>query len=337
MNKICVAALCLISILGVQHLSAGGSENENWKEIKAKLKAEGWKQVADEVFERQRTATKVERLAYGREGLVWTIGELKGRLQSLQEEYQRYPSEDLAKVIDNLTARIANAREELRGLPEGMASLSDASTVGCSRCYSATVDAYPLTSSQGVGAVADAKFSSDCGNSGDTYAYAYVRANLNGTTTTKTQEDPRSGSNATSRAAATMNGSTDCYSEAYASTGSSALSIFYSTTETNYSCPSTPTPLSVAISGTAYEYFAGTACRSRTWTATATGGSSPYTYQWYYNGTAVGTGSTYTRSVCPANASFQLRVVVTGSNGATAQAYHDVTVEREQMCGQYVC
>lgn len=338
-KKIGIAVLCVIGILGVQHLSAAGPEKETWKEIKGKLRAEGWKQVSNGVFERQPTETKVERLAYGREGIVWTIGELKGRLKSLREEYQLHPSEDLAKVIENLTARIANAREELRGpgTAEGLSSLSEASTVGCSRCYSATVDAYPLTSSQGVGAVADAKFSSDCGNTANTYAYAYARATLNGTTTAKTQEDPRSGSNITSHAAAVMNGSVDCYSEAYASTQSSALNISYSTTETNYSCPTTATPLSVSISGSAYEYFAGTTCRSRSWTAAGSGGSSSYTYQWYYNGAAVGTGSTYTRSVCPANASFQLRVVVTDSTGATAQDYHDVTVEREQMCGQYVC
>jgi hypothetical protein len=347
MKKFWTAVFCLISILGVQHLSAAGTEKETWKETKARLAAEGWKQVSDSVFERQRTETQVERLAYGREGIVWTIGELKGRLKSLQEEYQSHPSDDLAKVIDSLTTRIENARQELRAPTDGgissmseassMSSMTETSTTGCSRCYSATTNAYPLTSSQGVGAVADATFSSGCGNVGYTYAFAYSRATLNGTTTTKTQEDPRSGSNATSHAAASVNGSADCYSEAYASTESSALGIFYSTTDVNYSCPAIATPLSVSISGTTYEYFAGTGCRSRTWTATPSGGTAPYTYQWYYNGSAVGTASTYTRSVCAANLSFQLRVVVTDSTGVTAQDYHDVTVEREQMCGQYVC
>jgi hypothetical protein len=338
-KKVWTAVLCLISILGVQQLSWAGPEKETWQEVKGKLRAEGWKQISSGVFERQVTDTKVERLAYGREGLVWTIGELKGRLKSLREEYERHPSQDLAKVIDNLTARIANAREELRANPEGGSSLNEKSAVGCSRCYSAAVDAYPLTASQGVGAVADSKFSSDCGNSGDTYAYAYARATLNGTTTTKTQEDPRSGSNVASHAASTVNGSVDCYSEAYASTQSTALNLSYSTTDTNYLCPAAATPLSVSISGTNYEYFVTTGCRSRTWTATASGGSSPYTYQWYYNGTAAGTGGTYTRSVCPSNLSFQLRVVVTDSTGATAQAYYDVTVEydREPTCGQYAC
>ncbi|HEX7183039.1 MAG TPA: SprB repeat-containing protein [Thermoanaerobaculia bacterium] len=337
MKKIWTAVLCLISILGVQHLSAAGPEKETWKETKAKLRAEGWKQVSERVFERQRTETQVEHLAYGREGLVWTISELKGRLKSLQEEYQSHPSEDLAKVIDSLTIRIADAREELLGTADGIASLSEASTIGCSRCYSATVDAYPLTGSQGVGAVADAKFTSDCGNSGDTYAYAYARATLNGTTTTKTQEDPRSGSNATSHAAATMNGSVDCYSEAYAATQSTALNIFYSTTETNFSCPAPVQPLSVSISGSTYEYFAGTACRSRTWTATVSGGSSPYTYKWYSGSTVVGTASTYTRSICRTHPSFQLKVVVTDSTGATVQDLHDVTVEAEPMCGDQFC
>jgi len=340
MKKFWTPILCLISILGVQQLSEAAPEKETWKQTKARLAAEGWTQVSESVFERQRTETQVERLAYGREGLVWTISELKGRLKSLQEEQQSHPSADLAKLIDGLTARIENAREELRATMEGtssMSSMTEASTVGCSRCYSATVDSYPLTSTQGVGAVADASFSSGCGNSGNTYAFAYARATLNGTTTTKTQEDPRSGANATSHAAASVNGSADCYSEAYASTESSALGISYSTTETNYSCPAAATPLSAAISGTDYEYFYGGGCRSRTWSAGASGGSPGYTYQWYYNNTAVGTGSTYTRSVCATNFSFQLRVVVTDSTGATAQDYHDVWVEQEPQCGQYAC
>jgi len=346
MKKLWAPVFCLISILGVQHLSAASPEKETWKETKARLAAEGWKQVSESVFERQRTETQIERLAYGREGIAWTIGELKGRLKSLQEEYQSHPSDDLAKVIDSLTTRIENARQELRAPADGISSMSEASslssmtetsTTGCSRCYSATTNAHPLTSSQGVGAVADATFSSGCSNTGYTYAFAYARATLNGTTTTKTQEDPRSGSNATSHATATVNGSVDCYSEAYASTESSALGISYSTTDINYSCPAIATPLSVTVSGTTYEYFAGTGCRSRTWTATPSGGTSPYTYQWYYNGAAVGTASTYTRSVCAASGSFQLRVVVTDSTGATAQSYHDVTVEVEPMCGQYAC
>ena len=337
MKKLCTAILCLAGILGVQQPSAAGSQKQTWKDIKAELRADGWNQVSEKVFERQVTETRVERLAYGREGLVITISEMKSRLKSLEEEYQRHPSEDLAKVIANLAARIEAAREQLRAPADGIASMTEASVTGCNRCYSGTADAYPLTSSQGVGAVADAKFTSDCGNSGNTYAYAYARATLNGTTTTKTQEDPRSGSNATSHAAAAVNGSVDCFSEAYASTQSSALGISYSTTDTNYSCPATATPLSASISGTDYEYFAGTGCRSRTWTASVSGGSTPYTYQWYYNNTAVGTGSTYTRSVCGSHMSFQLKLVATDSTGATAQSTLFVTVESEPMCGQYAC
>lgn len=340
MKKLFTAILCLICFLGVRNLSEAGTARESWKEIKANLKADGWKQVSEKVFERQVTETRVEHLAYGREGIVWMISEMKGRLQSLQEEYQRHPSEDLAKVIDNLTRRIESAREELRAPADGtdgIASMSAASTTGCSRCYSATTDAYPLTGSQGVGAVSDAKFSADCGNSGNTYAYAYARATLNGVTTTKTQEDPRSGSNVTSHAAASVNGSVDCYSEAYSSTQSSALGISYSTTDANYSCPPAATPLSASISGTTYEYFAGTGCRSRTWTASVSGGSAPYTYQWYYNNSAVGTGSTYTRSICGSHMSFTLKLVVTDSTGATAQSTIFVTVESEPMCGEYAC
>ena len=35
MKKFLTAVFCLISILGVQHLSAAGPEKESWKETKA--------------------------------------------------------------------------------------------------------------------------------------------------------------------------------------------------------------------------------------------------------------------------------------------------------------
>ena len=96
--------------------------------MKGKLRAEGWKQISEGVFERQRTDTQVERVGYGREGHIWLIGELKGKLNALREEYQRYPSEDLARIIDDLTLRIENAREELRSSSrQELSSLNEAS------------------------------------------------------------------------------------------------------------------------------------------------------------------------------------------------------------------
>src|SRR4029079_4102771 len=166
-------------------------------QLKAKMQKEGWKMVTDGVFERQLGANKIEHLGYGREGLAWTVGDLSRRLERLQKEQERYPSERLAKIIDDLSYQVAKARKELWNLDQNPQGLSQATAAvtgpSCSSiCYSATADAYELTTAQGVGAVAHATFNSACGHSGETFAYAYARATLNGTTTTVTQSDPHS-------------------------------------------------------------------------------------------------------------------------------------------------
>ena len=332
-RKYRTAAICLglMTLLGGDRLSAADPMKKQSDDAKAKMEAEGWKQIADGVFERQLGPDKVEHLGFGREGMLWTIGETSRRIELLRREQESYPSEELNKVIEDLTVDVTRMKRELWNL-ELLSSSEDLSSItanvtgpSCSSiCYSATVDAYPLTSSQGVAAVAEAKFNSTCGYSGNTYAYAYARATQGTVTTTKTQEDPRSGTNITSSVSASWNGSLDCYSEAYATVSSSALGISYSTSDTNYSCPAMP--CSVTISGTTYESFSNYSCRSRTWTASVSG-CTPSTYQWKDNGTVVGSGSTYTRYVCGYDAPFNLEVTVNG----TAYDSHYVTVDT------YIC
>jgi hypothetical protein len=338
-NRKCrTAVLCLgLMTFLAGNLWAAGPERQQWAEVKAKMEAEGWKQIAAGVFERQLGATKVEHLGYGPEGLAWTIGDLNRQLGVLSKEYQSYPSEDLAKVIDELSIKIANAKRELRNMPQGMSSMTAAlAGASCSNiCYSATADAYPLTATQGVAAVAEAKFNSTCGYSGDTYAYAYARATLNGTTTTVTQQDPDTGTNITSYASASVNGATvtgiPCTSSANSYAQSSALGISYTTSDTNNICP--PVPCTVTITGSSYEYFYQAGCRTKTWSASVSGCTAPFTYQWKYNGTVVGTGSTYTRSVCPAHASFYLNLTVNGVAAPTH--YVEVYYEYIDPCNPY--
>lgn len=335
-RKFWIAALCLgfMTLVGGQSLLASGLERPEQDELKARMQAEGWTQISDGVYERWRGATKVEHLGYGREGLAWTIRELERRRERLIQEYQSFPSEELADVIDELSVTIAKAELELRNTPRGVSSMSAAVTgPSCSNiCYTATADAYYLTTTQGVGAIADAKFKGPCGYSGNTYAYAYARATLNGTMTTVTQEDPRSGTSATSHAAATVGGSNDCYSEAYSSVQSTALEIVYSTSDVNSGiCPVPPPPVPT-ISGPTSVTFTSVSCATQTWTSTVSGGVTPYSYQWYYNNTAVGTGTSYSRSVCHGNADFQLKLVVTGSNGQSGSDTHDVTMYYDE-CG----
>jgi hypothetical protein len=212
----------------------------------------------------------------------------------------------------------------------------------CNICYSASADASYLTSGQGVTAIADAKFNSDCGYSGNTYAQAYARATVNTTTTTVNQEDPKTGTSVTSHAVATVNGSLDCYSSAYASVQSSSLGIYYDTSDNNSLCPAPPSPtMTVTMTGPSSIYFSTATCSTKTWSASVSGGLSPYSYTWFYNGTQVGTGTSYSRSVCYSSADFTIQVTVTDSSTPTPQSVsvtRTVFVDYEpSTCGTSIC
>ncbi|MBV9822137.1 MAG: hypothetical protein JO144_07820 [Actinobacteria bacterium] len=65
-----------------------------------------------------------------------------------------------------------------------------------------------------------------------------------------------------------------------------------------------------------------------TYTAVPSGGTAPYTYTWYYNSGAAGTGSTF--SVHLVRASFTLQVTAKDARGVTvASAVLSVQVVRE--------
>jgi len=307
--KIWIVALCLscLTLAGSPRLfAAGPSPATGEQELHAKMISQGWKPIAKGVYERQRGPNKFEHMGYGREGFAWMIGELTRQRNSLVQAYQSYPSEDLHKVIDQLAVKIAEVKRDLRNTKSLSSQSEKVAGASCSICYSATADGYPLSGSagQGVGAIADASFSSNCGYSGDTYAYAFAQATLGGTTTTHTQSDgPYTGTSVTSHASATVNGSTNCSSNANSYATSTALGISYSTSDSNSLCPAPPPPSgpTVTISGpTSITKFTGL-CKSGTWTASATGGTTPYTnYAWTLNGFGVGTNSSsLTLTFCP--------------------------------------
>lgn len=79
-------------------------------------------------------------------------------------------------------------------------------------------------------------------------------------------------------------------------------------------------------------YLGVTACTTYTWTASVSGGTSPYTYQWTWAGTVVGTGSSYSRQYCPGFAysynTYTLGLTVTDSASRTGNASKSVNVER---------
>jgi subtilisin family serine protease len=108
--------------------------------------------------------------------------------------------------------------------------------------------------------------------------------------------------------------------------------------------PPPPAPsVSASISGPDWIYVTNTSV-TRTWTASASGGNGTYSYQWQYRPetsatwTNVGTNSaSYSRSIGRASPSFYLRVIVTSGSSTGTSAEHYVYVEREQMCGEYIC
>src|SRR5262249_47365460 len=98
------------------------------------------------------------------------------------------------------------------------------------------------------------------------------------------------------------------------------------TVDENFSCPVvTPT---VTINGPSELVFTTASCSTTTWSSTVSNCTAPVTYQWKYNGSNVGTASTYTRNVCYNSASFTLSLTATCSNGS-ATAPHPVTVVYE--------
>lgn len=326
------AALSLgLLLFGGLRLQANEPERPAWAELKTRMEAQGWTEISKGVFERWRGATKVEHLGFGRAGLAWHTGKLTRQLEGMMREHESYPSEDLAQAIDSLSVLIARSKTKLRRMPEGLSSATASSCSSVS--YGATADAFYRTKVQGVAAIADARFTNTCGHSGDTYAYAYARATQNGTTTTLEQEDPHTGTSVTSHAEASLAGASapgiPCYSTANAYVQSFTLGIAYSTNDTNNLCPPPSTPLSVTINGSDFESFNAIECRNVTWTSTVSSGTSPYTYQWKYNGTNVGTGSSYTHSVCSTDQDFTLTLTITDSAAATAVDDHEVVVFRE--------
>jgi hypothetical protein len=182
-----------------------------------------------------------------------------------------------------------------------------------------------------VGATSDAYFSANCGKPGHTEAYVYVRATLNGTTSTHSVFDPSdsySGEYVSSYASWSLQGGPDCYSQASSSVNSVQLGISYSTFDENYQCP--PPPVYVTITGPTSSSITGFTCRTLTWTASASGGTPGYSYAWYRDGYYVGAGSSYSETFCGDNIAWTeyVNLSVTATDAAWNQATdtHTTTV-----------
>jgi hypothetical protein len=310
MKKLCLAFLMLaLAIVGGTHLGLAQDLQEKEKtsddEIASMLR-DGWTIKQDGVLQRDRGPHQTESFVFGSAGFTWKLQGLQKQLRNRRQAYSANPSPELRRVILSLRKAIASTEKMIAvARTEESSGKTFFEKTNCAINFGYTANASYLTSQQGVTAGASVNFSSNCYTpfTAEVYATSYSWATVNGAPIQKDMYDgPRSGSNVSASVNTSQTGLAACQSYGYASMTmngdaySGSWSYSYVADASNFVCPLvTPTP---TITG-ANSILATTGCVTTTWTASATGGTSPYTYQWTWNGANVGTGSTYSRSTCP--------------------------------------
>lgn len=326
-----IALMLCIALSGNARLAQAARQTSD--DPIAQMLRDGWKIKQDGVLQRDRGPHQTEIFVFGAAGFTWKLQDLQGQLRNLRLAYQADPKPELRKAILSHRQEIANTQKMIAIAQAAEASGQTAiDKVSCNISFGYSASASSLTSVQGVTANASANFSSNCAFSGEVYAYSYSTATVSGAPTTQTLTDgPRSGASVTASANTSQTGVPTCTSYAYASMTSSNLNpSSYTISATNNSCPAVATNPVPTINGPAY--VGVSACTTATWTASVTGGTSPYSYSWTWNGAVVATGSSYTRSICPGiayNDTFNtLAVTVTDSLSHTGSASKSVEVEK---------
>ena len=276
--------------------------------------ADGWTKVQEGVLQRD-TELGPETFTYGAEGTEWAKQSLERQVSTLLSRYKIYPSEELGELIGQLKARIAQFEANLAS-----AETFDGDALqDCNLSWGGSAQAEAQSGPQGVTASSTAYFHNNCGYVADTFAMAYAHAIAGTVETTKTQNDPKSGTWVDSGASASANGSVGCESRSQGTVNIWALSVFYATPErVNYNCPPSP-PTNVV---TTYDYYTDSysPCANVTWTASASGGTPGYTYDWYIDSTYQGSGSTLTKQYCYQNVAVTATAVARDAAGQTASA-----------------
>ncbi len=347
LKKQLVATLLLfLSLVASAHLSVAQETKAASNDPISQLLRQGWKIVQDGVLQRDRGANQVETFVFGTAGFTWKLQDLQSQLRNLRLAYQVNPTPELRKTILSHRQEIANT-QKLIALSQAAEAVGESpidDKVSCSLSFTYDASAAALTSSQGVTASASASFTGSCGFTGEVYAYSYSTAVVNGGSTTSTLTDgPRSGANVTASAYTSQTGGPSCQSYAYASMTSSNLSpSSYTISATNTNCPAVPTNPVPTINGTTY--IDAYSCVTTTWTSSVTGGTSPYSYSWTWNGTVVSTTSSYSRQVCPginySDTFNTLGLAVTDSGSRTGSTSITVEVVKEGSgggCGSNPC
>lgn len=313
---------------------------------------EGWTKASPGVLQRDLGRGKVETLGFGAEGLRFRLEGMQKQLAFLKERLRANPNWQLREAVRAYRAEIASLSKglETAKAADEIDSRTKAAGIDCTIRYGAHVDARSLTTSQGVASSADAYFNSNCGQTGEVMTHTHAEARTsNGTLYTATHTDPltgvRSGSNVSAASGVTLNGVTNCYSYAYSSMTSYDLGIVYDQSMSNNVCP--PPVINLYVSsnyGPSADVW-GYDCAYVTWTASASGGTSPYSYQWYNGSTYLGSGSSYTQAFCGTNWEYSETFTVTArATDAASQIKsvdNSVTIyyhyQQPPSCGPYLC
>jgi len=268
----------------------------------------GFQQVQPSIFERDVDGGfSFETVVYGIEGHEWLLGQQQAFLETLQARYELFPAVELLDAIFAQERRIAETQtllEEMRAaeadntsgasVSEGLTSvrlgadevISIADAATCTTTLQRSGSAGP--GSIGPTASGSASFSDTCTETGTVSATATAQGtNSTGNTVTYTDDCPsQTGGNVSCNASASVDAISNCFSNGQ---GSVTFGFFtYTVSQSNSSCRI----LTANLTGTTYIYVPAYSTGFGSWSVSASGGTTPYNYQWFFNNAPVGTNST---------------------------------------------
>lgn len=316
-RKLFFASLALgLALLGPARPSLAA---ETGSDTISRLIKEGWTLVSPNVLQRDMGNGKVETIGFGVEGLKFKIEGMKKDLAFFKESLRRNPDYQIRQTVQAYRAEIKRLTKNLALMAEAEDEVVSKAGIDCAIRYGAHVDAFALSTSQGVGATADSYFNNNCtvhGQQGEVWVTTTSEARAaNNVFTRSTKTDPLAGVsapnigyNVSAASSTSVNGITECLSHAYASMTSYDIGVVYEQRAENRLCPNS---MSVSITGTASTFILGTACKTLTWTASVSGGTPAYTYSWTRDGYAVGTNSnSYSQMFCGSNSTWDQSVYI---------------------------
>jgi hypothetical protein len=335
-RKVFFASLALgLALLGPARPSLAA---ETGSDTISRLIKEGWTLVSPNVLQRNMGNGKVETIGFGVEGLKFKIEGMKKDLAFFKESLRRNPDYQIRQTVQAYRAEIKRLTNNLALMAEAD-EVTDKAGIDCTISYGAHVDAFPLNGSQGVSASADSYFNNNCtqhGQQGEVWVTTTSEArNATGTFTRSIKTDPLAGVsapyigyNVRAASSTSVNGVTECLSHAYASMTSYDIGVVYEQRAENRLCPGNPP--TVTITGPTSTFVSGYNCTTLTWNASVSGGTPGYAYTWYWDGYAVGSGSSYSEMFCGSNYTYQqyvyLSLAVSDSAGRSASDDHSATI-----------